>query len=466
MADGINYNLLTAELPTFGRAMEAARQRDMQNKLSQQQLAMSTMQFEQAKKEQAALAEMQRKFVENGKSPDLEVNFRAMIDSGIPHFVDVGTKGIQAVQRQKQFRTLLTGGDAAPVSAPQGVAPIPSEGLTSTPGVSVTAPVPDTMSSNALAAQNMPTPAEPVNELAALERKIQAAYTIGTPEALAWAAAREKELFEARKPTVVSPGASVYKNGKFVGTAPEKTVTPPALQLEYELAKEEGFKGTFLDFKRKMAEASRQPAQPTPVTPVTIVDPKDPSKTVVVDGRTGKVIGQGPKEPGVGVELSAKEKQAREAKYPQATAAVKTFETKSDSLAADLEKLAKHPGLSGISGFVYGRTPAVTKEARAAQALYDSIVARGGFAELQAMRASSPTGGALGNVSNQEGQYLRDAFAAISRTQDTNDLSAALKAAAEAVRGAKQRTREAYDLTYEYKTGGAKSAAPDPLGIR
>jgi hypothetical protein len=232
------------------------------------------------------------------------------------------------------------------------------------------------------------------------------------------------------------------------------------------LAKKEGFKGSFFDFKRQLAEASRAQGAAAPVTPVTIVDPKDPTRTVVVDGRTGKVIGQGLKEPGVGVELSAKEKQAREAKFPQATAAVKTFETKSESLAADLEKLAKHPGLSGISGFLYGRTPAVTKEARAAQALYDSIVARGGFAELQAMRASSPTGGALGNVSNQEGQYLRDAFAAISRTQDTNDLAAALKTAAETVRGAKQRTREAYDLTYEYKSGGAKGAAADPLGIR
>jgi hypothetical protein len=97
--------------------------------------------------------------------------------------------------------------------------------------------------------------------------------------------------------------------------------------------------------------------------------------------------------------------------------------------------------------------------------LYNSIIARGGFAELQAMRASSPTGGALGNVSNQEGQYLRDAFAAIGRVQDKKDLAQALKDAAESVRGAKQRTREAYDMTYEYKTGGATNA-PDPLGIR
>jgi hypothetical protein len=156
--------------------------------------------------------------------------------------------------------------------------------------------------------------------------------------------------------------------------------------------------------------------------------------------------------------LAPKEIQAREAKFPAATSAVKSFESSAEKLAADLEKLSTHPGLSGISGLVYGRTPAVTKEARAAQALYDSIQARGGFQELQNMRAASPTGGALGNVSDREGQYLRDAFAPINRTQDTADLSRALKDAAGAVKVSKQRAREAYDLTYDYKSQGGATA--------
>ncbi len=298
---------------------------------------------------------------------------------------------------------------------------------------------------------------------------------------------------EKSKPVVVSPGGTlVSPTGEALFTAP-KEFSPSEMQKNYAAAKEDGFKGTFaefvdqsresetereyrrakaagytgsfLDFKKQVAVANKVVVNaPAPVTPVTVVDPKDPTKTVVLDARTGRAIGQGVKEP-VGVQLSAKEKQAREAKYPQATSAIKTFETKSESLAKDLEKLANHPGLSGISGLVYGRTPGVTRDARAALELYNSIIARGGFAELQAMRASSPTGGALGNVSNQEGQYLRDAFAAIGRVQDKEDLAKALKDAAESVRGAKQRTREAYDMTYEYKTGGATNA-PDPLGIR
>lgn len=185
------------------------------------------------------------------------------------------------------------------------------------------------------------------------------------------------------------------------------------------------------------------------------------------DGKNLEAIPGGPTT----TPLAPKELQAREAKYPAATTAVKTVEAKSDKLIQDIETLKNHPGLDSITGAVYGRTPSVTAEGRAAQALYDSIVARGGFQELSAMRAASPTGGALGNVSNQEGQQLKDAFGTLNRTQDAADLRTQLGRVAEDVRGAKTRIREAYDMTYDYKAG-APSATPapggkdDPLGIR
>jgi hypothetical protein len=185
------------------------------------------------------------------------------------------------------------------------------------------------------------------------------------------------------------------------------------------------------------------------------------------DGKTLEAIPGGPTT----TPLAPKELQAREAKFPMATQAVKTVEAKSDKLVADIETLKNHPGLDSITGTVYGRTPSVTSEGRAAQALYDSIVARGGFQELAAMRAASPTGGALGNVSNQEGQQLKDAFGTLNRTQDASSLRTQLGRVADDIRGAKQRVREAYDMTYDYKAS-APSATPapggkdDPLGIR
>jgi hypothetical protein len=65
-------------------------------------------------------------------------------------------------------------------------------------------------------------------------------------------------------------------------------------------------------------------------------------------------------------------------------------------------------------------------------------------------------------VSNQEGQYLRDAFAPINRTQDTGDLKRALSDAANVARVSKQRMRDAYDMTYDYKTGGAPPSQARP----
>jgi len=160
--------------------------------------------------------------------------------------------------------------------------------------------------------------------------------------------------------------------------------------------------------------------------------------------------------------LSSKEIQQREAKFPQATQAVKTFEAKTTELEKDLIALRNHPGLPSITGIVAGRAPGITADGRAAEALYDKIMARGGFKELQDMRAASPTGGALGNVSNQEGTQLRAAFAAIDRKQDAADVKKAIDIAISDLQGSKGRVREAYDMTYDYKGGGAAPPPPPP----
>jgi hypothetical protein len=149
--------------------------------------------------------------------------------------------------------------------------------------------------------------------------------------------------------------------------------------------------------------------------------------------------------------LTPKDKQKREAAYPQATSAISSFETKADSFVKDIEKLRDSPGLSEITGFAAGRLPGLTANGRAAQALYDKIVAKGGFQALQDLRDASKTGGALGNVSNQEGKQLTASFAAIDRRQDAKDVKAALDQAIGDIQGSKTRLREAYDMTYSYK---------------
>jgi hypothetical protein len=162
------------------------------------------------------------------------------------------------------------------------------------------------------------------------------------------------------------------------------------------------------------------------------------------------------------VALPPKEKQKREATYPKATSAIKAFENTSDDLIKDLAELRNHPGLSSITGIAAGRLPGVTKEGRAAQALYDKIVARGGFQALTDLKAA---GGTLGAVSNQEGTQLKDSYAAINRTQDAADVRKALDQALANTQRSKDRVREEYESTYEYRntvprSSTASSAAP------
>jgi hypothetical protein len=200
--------------------------------------------------------------------------------------------------------------------------------------------------------------------------------------------------------------------------------------------------------KVNLALASRPLPQPRAESP----------PVAVVDEATGKVkyvsreeaLGKTPANAIEG--LTPQERQKREAAYPQATAAIKGIESKSDALLKDLKALRDDSGLEQITGMIYGRTGSVSREGSRAQALYDKIVAKGGFEMLQQMRETSKTGGALGSISNLEGQQLKAAFGALDRRQNTADVKSVIDQIIGDVEGAKTRSREAYDSTYSYKT--------------
>jgi hypothetical protein len=162
------------------------------------------------------------------------------------------------------------------------------------------------------------------------------------------------------------------------------------------------------------------------------------------------------------VALPPKELQKRETAFPDANLRVKAFETKSDSFVKDLEKLRDHPGLKEITGLIQGRLPALSSNGAAAQALYDKVVAKGGFQALQDLREASKTGGALGNVSNQEGKQLIASAAAIDRRQDAKDVQSAIDQFIGDIKGSKMRVREAFDATYEYRNNAPQQPVAPP----
>jgi len=193
---------------------------------------------------------------------------------------------------------------------------------------------------------------------------------------------------------------------------------------------------------------------------------KQEGRRIGLEGRRVAVLEDRAKDAGVpGVQLSKKELQARESAFPKATTALKSFEADADELVSDLERLKNHPGLSNITGVIAGRIPSLTAQGRAAQALYDKIIAKGGFQSLQDVRNASPTGGALGSISNQEGQQLKSAFSEIDQKMDAPDVRGAIDRTIQKVRGSKNRVREGYDLTYEYRTPAAP-AAPAAGGVK
>jgi hypothetical protein len=239
------------------------------------------------------------------------------------------------------------------------------------------------------------------------------------------------------------------------------TYTPSPDMQGYELAKSEGYKGTFFDYQRQLAEAKRPPAQPkSPGSPVAVIDPAT-SKTIFVTPEEALTRRMTPASAGDG--LSPKQRQLREAEYPKATASIKSFELTADTLINDLKTLATHPGLDSITGLVAGRVPAITAEGREAEALLDKIKARAGFQELNALRQAGPSGGALGNVSNQEGTKLEQAAAALDRRQDAPSVRKAIAAFIAQTEASKKILRDSYDLTYEYRTGGGARPSLDDI---
>jgi uncharacterized alpha-E superfamily protein len=136
----LNFGLLDTNAPAaIANSVTQGRQMAQQEKMAQlqalsaeQQLRtgaaqqeMTAMQLEQAKRERDALANMQAKFVANGKSPDMRTNFQEMVQSGIPHFMDIGIKGMQALDRQDRVAKIL-GGGGEPTAAAPTAAPAPS----------------------------------------------------------------------------------------------------------------------------------------------------------------------------------------------------------------------------------------------------------------------------------------------------------------------------------------------------
>jgi hypothetical protein len=186
------------------------------------------MQLEQAKREREALAKMQEQFIANGKSPDMRLNFQEMVKSGIPHFMDIGIKGLQAVDRQDRVANILGGG--APAAAPAAPSMMRQPATESMPAENALgtgtygAPAPANALASATGAYTPVTPRNALtpgttNDIENTYRKIDQLHAIG-----------EHDLAKSLEQRV-------------------KDKLPPTAVQEFEYAKKNGYGGTFADFK-------------------------------------------------------------------------------------------------------------------------------------------------------------------------------------------------------------------------
>jgi len=149
-----------------------------------------------------------------------------------------------------------------------------------------------------------------------------------------------------------------------------------------------------------------------------------------------------------GKKLEQKSQFELEKAYPVKKASVEATTGDIDAQIARAKALREHAGLSGITGGVFGRVGSVSAASTSAQADLNQLKAKAGFEALQSMRDRSPTGGALGNVSDTEGRRLEASAAALEQAQGTEDFQSKLDRYIEDLERSKKSLKNAFDSQY------------------
>jgi hypothetical protein len=152
--------------------------------------------------------------------------------------------------------------------------------------------------------------------------------------------------------------------------------------------------------------------------------------------------------------------------YPVKKASVDATTGDIDAQIARAKALREHAGLSGITGGVFGRVGSVTAASTSAQADLNQLKSKAGFEALQSMRDQSPTGGALGNVSDAEGRRLESSAAALDQAQGTEDFQTKLDRYIEDLERAKKSLKNAFDSQYGSVKPKAATTSSDGWTIK
>jgi hypothetical protein len=185
----------------------------------------------------------------------------------------------------------------------------------------------------------------------------------------------------------------------------EGQAKPTTTIQEYEYAKGQGFPGTLADYEREMKQAgtSRTVGAPMPGYRYEYDQQGNPVQAVPIPGSPADMEAQ----------AIQKKTESREMAADRSSAIV----TDDIRRATDL---ASGAWTTGIGGTALRNIPETG--AHDLVRVIDTIKANVGFDRLQQMRESSPTGGALGPVSDFENRMLQSVLGSLETSQSQDQL--------------------------------------------
>lgn len=284
-----------------------------------------------------------------------------------------------------------------------------------------------------------------------------------------------------------------FQNAQALRLSPQWEGSPTAVR-EYEYAKENGYAGSFEDFKKTVSQQGSQEqygmspiwgtdAEGKPVLlqasnrggvkPVNLPEGVTPQRgqllkvdtgtEILTTDQNGQIVSRIPKDnrtPAID-KAAGKEIGEREGQLPQlkvkAGTALSELDTKSGLVTEDIDRALEKANTwtTGLIGSATAKVPGTP--GHDLWNLLNTIKSNVGFDQLAAMRASSPTGGALGQISDRENTLLQSVMGALEQSQTPEQFKANLTRLKQVIADRKDRMKQAYDQDFG---GQAAPAAP------
>ena len=198
-----------------------------------------------------------------------------------------------------------------------------------------------------------------------------------------------------------------------------------------------GLRGANIEQPMQVAQASGQPAQTGQPSGLYYPTPAELASASELSKKRAETIG------------------TREADQPNAKQRLTIALNDMSNMMNQIENVSKSDGISRITGSVMGRLPNITNTATNAQADLDTLKSAISIQKLQQMRKESPTGGAVGNVTEKEWPRLENSVAALQQSQSTEQFLQRLGA----VKKSMKIISDAYTQHYKDTYSGGESAA-------